>query len=170
MVSSSPDVSNSFVFLYSNSSVSQSGWWCPALHLSPLVAIHLSASLAGGVRLSACLQFICLPLSNSFVSQSGWCPALRMSPIDLCPLIAIQFVSQSGWWCPALRMSPIHLSPLKAIHLSPSLAGGVWLSHVSNSFVSPYSNSFVSQSDWVCLALRMSPIHLSPLIDNSFVS
>ena len=94
--------------LYSNSFVSQSGWWCPALpmspiHLSPLIAIHLSPSLAGGVRLSRCLQLICFPYSNSFVSQSGW-------------------------WCPALEMSPIHLSPLKAIHLSPSLAGGVRLS------------------------------------------
>ena len=44
-----------------------SKWWCPALrtspiHLSPLIAIHLSPSLAGGVRLSGCLQFICFPL------------------------------------------------------------------------------------------------------------
>ena len=160
MVSGSPDVSNSFVSPYSNSFVSQSGWWCPAL---------------------------------------------RMSPIQLSPLIAIHF-SQSGWWCPALRMSPIHLSPLIAIHLSPSLAGGVWLSgclqliclrleqyicllvwlvvsgspDVSNSFVSPYSNSFPKQftvgvlnsllnrcpawSRWWCPALRLSPIHLSPHI------
>ena len=192
MVSGSPDVSNSFVSPCSNSFVSQSGWWCPALwmspiHLSPFIAIHLSPSLAGGVRLSGCLQFS--PYSNSFVSQSGWwCPALRMSPIHLSPLTAIHlspslaggvrlsgclqficppysnsFVSQSGWWCPALRMSPIHLSPLIAIHLSPSLAGGVRLSDVSNSFVSPYSNSFVSHVDWWCLALRMSPIYLFPL-------
>ena len=46
---------------------------------------------------------------------------------------------------------------------------------VSNSFVSPYSNSMVSgspdvsnscvsQSGWWCLAFRMSPIHLLPLI------
>ena len=64
VVSGSPDVSNSFVSPYSNSFVSQSGWWCPALrmspiHLSPLITIHLSPSLAGGVRLSGCLQFIC---------------------------------------------------------------------------------------------------------------
>ena len=238
VVSGSPAVSNSFVSLYIDLFVSQSGWWCPALrlspiHLSPFITIYLSPSLAGGVRLSGCLQFICLPVwlvvsgcpdvsnsfvspySNSFVSQSGWwCPALRMSPIQLSPLIAIHF-SQSGWWCPALRMSPIHLSPLIAIHLSPSLAGGVRLSGclqliclrleqyiclpvwlvvsgspdvsnsfvspysnsfvsqwlvvsgspaVSNSFVSPYSNSFVSQSGWWCPALRMSPIHLFPLI------
>ena len=133
-----------------NRSPPLSKWWCPALRmspirLSPLTAIHLSPSLAGGVRLSGCLQFIChspyrnsvlpvwpvvsgspdvsnsfaSPYSNSFVSQSGWCPALRMSPSHVSPLIAIHF-SQSGWWCPALRMSPIHLSP--------SLAGGVRLS------------------------------------------
>ena len=169
MVSGSPDVSNSFVSPYSNSFVSQSGWWCPALrmspihlsplysnsfvsqsgwwcpalwmspiHLSPLTAIHLSPSLAGGVRLSGCLQFICFPYSNSFVSQSGW-------------------------WCPALPMSPIHLSPLIAIHLSPSLAGGVRLSRCLQFICFPYSNSFVSQSGWWCPALEMSPIHLSPL-------
>ena len=100
------------------------------------------------------------------------------------------FVSQSGLWCPALRMSPIDLSPLIAIHLSPSLAGGVWLSacfqficlplqrficlpvwlgvsgstYVSNSFVSPCNDSFVSLSGWWCPALRMSPIHLSRLV------
>ena len=105
------------------------------------------------------------------------------SLLNRCPVL-------SKWWCPALRMSPIHLSPLIAIHLSPSLAGGVrlfgclqfirllsyqfmclpvWLvvsgsPDVSNSFVSPYSNSFVSQSGWWCPALRMSPIHSSPLI------
>ena len=147
MVSGSPHVSNLFVSPYRNSFVSQSGWWCPALRMSP---IHLS------------------PLIAIHFSQSGWwCPALRMSPISS---YSNSFVSQSGWWCPALPMSPIHLPPLKAIHLSPSLAGGVRLSgclqficlrlkqficlpvwlvvsgspDVSNSFVSPYSNSFLS--------------------------
>ena len=148
MVSGCPDVSNSFVCPYSNSFVSKSGWWCPALPMSPirvfpLIAIHLSPSLAGGVRLPGRLQS---------VSQSGWCPALRMSPIcsPLKQFICLQvwlvvsgssdvsnpfvfpysnsFVSQSGWWCPAVRMSPIHLFALIAIHLSPSLAGGVRLS------------------------------------------
>ena len=176
MVSGSPDVSNSFVSPYSNSFVSQSGWWCPALRMSPivspysnsfvsqsgwpLIAIHLSPNLAGGVRLSGCLQ------------------------IHFSSLAAIHF-SQSGWWCPALRMSPIHLSPLTA-----SLACGVRLSAVlqfiyfpflqciclpfllvvsgspavSNLFGSSYSNSFVSQSCWWCPALQISPIHSSPLI------
>ena len=136
MVSGSADVSNLFVSPYRYSFVSQSGWWCPALrmspiHLSPLIAIHLSPSLAGGVRPPDVSNSFVSAYSNSFVSQSGWwCPALRMSPIHLSPLKAIfnSLVSQSGWWCPALRMSPIHLSPLIANHLSPSLAGGVRLS------------------------------------------
>ena len=170
MVSGSPDVSNSFVSPYSNSLVSQSGWWCPALrmspiHLSPLMAIHLSPSLAGGVRLSGCLQFICLPLYQFICLPVSL--VVSGSP-DVSNSFVFpysnSFVSQSGWWCPALRMSPIHLSPLIAIHLSPSLAGGVRLSDVSNSFVSPYNNSFVSQSGWWCPALRKSPIHLSHLI------
>ena len=76
VVSGSPDVSNSFVSPYSNSFVSQSGWWCPALrmspiHLSPLIAIHLSPSLAGGVRLSGCLKFICFPLQQ-FICLPVW--------------------------------------------------------------------------------------------------
>ena len=93
-----------------NSFVSQSGWWCRALrvspiHLSPLIAINLSPSLAGGFRLSGCLQFICLPLKQ-FICLPVW------------PVV-------SG---PALWMSPIHLSPHKTIYLSPSLAGFVRLS------------------------------------------
>ena len=157
MVSGSPGVSNSIVSPCSNSFVSQSGWWCPALwmspiHLSPLIAIHLSPSLAGGVqlsgclrspliaihlspslaggvRLSGCLQFICLPLQQ-FICLPVWLvvsgsPGVSNSFVSP---YSNSFVSQSGWWCPALRMSPIHLSPLIAIHLSPSLAGGVRLS------------------------------------------
>ena len=133
------------------------------IHLSPLIAIHLSPNL--------------LVVSGS-------------------PGISISFVSpysKSGLWCPPLCMSPIHLFPLIAIHLSPILAASVWLSgclqficlplrqficlpvllvvpgspDVSNSFVSPYSNSFVSQSGWWCPALRMSPIHLSPSLAGS---
>ena len=187
VVSGSPDVSNSFVSPYSNSFVSQSGW--------SLIAIHLSPNLAGGVRLSGCLQIHFSSLTAIHFSQSGWwCPALRMSPIHLSPLYSSSFlpvwlvvsgspdvsnsfvspysnslVSQSGWWCPALRMSPIYLSPLTAIHLSPSLAGGVRLSgclqfirlrlqqvslvvsgslQFSNSYISPSSNAFVSHSCW----------------------
>ena len=102
VVAGAPDVSNSFVSPYCNSFVSQSGWWCSALRMPPIhlflfLAIHLSPILAGGVRLS-----IVSPCSNPFVCQSGW-------------------------WCPALRMSAIDLSPIIAIHLFPSLAGGVRL-------------------------------------------
>ena len=129
VVSGSPDVSNSFVSPYS-----KSGLWCPALrmspiHLFPLIAIHLSPSLAGGVRLSGCLQFTCLPLKQ-VICLPIWLvvPGSPDVSISFVSLYSNSFVSQSGWWCPALRMSPIHLSPLKAIHLSPSLAGGVRLS------------------------------------------
>ena len=68
VVSGSSAVSNSFVSPYHrNSFVSQSGWWCPALwpsriHLFPLIGIDLFPSLAGGVRLSGRLEFICPPL------------------------------------------------------------------------------------------------------------
>ena len=99
------------------------------IHLSPLIAIHLSPSLAGGVRLSGCLQLICFPLKQ-FICLPVWL-VVSGSP-DVSNLFVFpysnSFVSQSGWWCRALRMSPIHLSPLIAIHLSPSLAGGVGLS------------------------------------------
>ena len=139
------------------------------IHLSFLIAIHLSPNLAGGVGLSACRQLICLPIkqficlpvwlvvsgspdvSNAFVSPYSMqfiSPSLaggvRLSgclQIHFSSLTAIHF-SQSGWWCPALRMSPIHLSPLIALIAI---------------------HSFVSQSGWWCPALRMSPIHLSPL-------
>ena len=95
-----------------------------------------------------------------------------MCPIDLFPLIAIHLspliaihLSPSvAGWCPALRMSPMHLSPFTAIHMSPSLAGGVGSLDVSNSFVSSYSNSLLSQCSWVWLAVRMSPIDLFPVI------
>ena len=98
VVSGSP-----FVFPYSNSSVSHCDCWCLALRMSPIHLFPLQ-------------QFICLPVWL-VVSGSPFVSPYHNS-----------FVSQSGWWCPALRMSPIHLSPLIAIHLSPSLAGGVWLS------------------------------------------
>ena len=127
-----------------------------------------------------------LAVSNSFVSKSGWW--------RLC-LPNDSFVSQSGWWCPAFRLAPIHLSPFVTLHLSPSLAGGVrlsgclqvicfplwqlicfpvWLvvsglSAVSNSFVSPYTDSFVSQSGWWCPALAVSNSCVSPC-GNPFVS
>ena len=134
VVSGSPDVSNSFVFPYSNSFVSQSGWWCLALcmfpiHLSPLIAIHLSPSLAcGGISPDVPNSFVS-PYNDSFCLPV-WLVVSGSSAVSNSFVSAYSdsFVSQSGWWCPALRMSPIHLSPLIAIHLSPSLAGGVRLS------------------------------------------
>ena len=160
------------------------------IHSSFFIAIHLSPSLACRVRLSACLQLICLPLEQ-FICLLVWLVvsgSLDVSNSFVSPC-SNPFVCQSGWWCRALRMSPIHLSPLKAIPLSPSLAGvrlsgclplicfpflqqficlPVWLvvfgfPDVSNWLVSLYSDSFVSQSGLWCPALRMSPIHLSPL-------
>ena len=151
MVSISPNVSNSFIFLYSNLSVSQSGWWCPALHVSPLVAIHLSASLAGGAGLSACLQFLCLSLSPLIclpvllvVSGS---PAISNSFVSP---YSNSFVSQSGLWCPALWMSPMHLSP-HAIHLSPSLACGVQLSGCLQ-FICFHLKQFICLPVWLVVS------------------
>ena len=124
VVSGSP-----FVFPYSNSSVSHCDWWCLALRMSPIHLFPLQQFICLPVWLVVSGSPFVSPYSNSFVSQSGWwCPALRMSPILFVSPYSNPFVSQSGWWCPALQMSPIHLSPLIAIHLSPSLAGGVRLS------------------------------------------
>ena len=112
---------------------------CP-IHLSPLTAIHLSPSVAGCVWLYVCLQFICPPHITIHLSPSlAGCLALRMSPIHLSSLWR-QFICLPVW-----------------LVVSGSL-------DVSNSFVSPYSNSFVSHCGWWCPALRMSPIHLSLLI------
>ena len=105
-----------------------SALWMSPIDLSPLIAIHLSPSLAGGVRLSHVSNSFVSPYSNSFVSQCGWvCPALRMSPILCFPLQP--FICLPVWLVvSALWMSPIHLSPLIAIHLSPRFAGSVRLS------------------------------------------
>ena len=182
-----------------NSFVSQSGWWCPALWLSPiplfaLISTHLFPSLAGGVPLSGCLQFICLPLSqlicfpvwlvvsgssavsnsfvspcgNSFVSQSGWwCPALLLS--------------QSRWWCPALWLSLIHLSPFFPKQFTVGVLNSILKCVRLVSGAVSASGRFVFQ--FICLPIHLSPrscvrgcvrlrgiclpIHLSP---NSFVS
>ena len=77
VVSSSLAVSNSFNCPYINSFVSQSGWWCPALrlsliHLSPLVATHLSPNLAGGVRLwLSPIHLSCLVATHLSPSLAG---------------------------------------------------------------------------------------------------
>ena len=172
VVSGLSAVSNSFVSPYTDSFVSQSGWWCPALAVS-----------------NSCVS----PCGNPFVSQSGWwcsalcasrspcgwwCPALAMSKLFasrlwqfICLpvwLVASGFLPvsiQLGWWCPGLRLSPIHFFPLVAMHLSPSLASGLrLLGCLEFIFVSQYNDSFVSQSGWWCPALRLSPIHVSSLV------
>ena len=161
-MSGSLDVSNSFVSPYSNSSVSHCDWWCLALRMSPiylfpLTAIHLSPNLAGGVRLSGCLQFICLPLNQSIclpvwlvVSGSPDISNSFVSPFSN------PFVSQSDWSCPALCMSPIHLSSLAAIHLSPSLAGGVRLSGCSSQLPPRFQSCF-HRFYACCLVFHPSP-------------
>ena len=204
VVSRSLAVSNSFVCPYINSFVSQSGWWCPALrlspiHLSPLVATHLSPNLAGGVQLFGWLQFICLPIYR-FVCLPVWLVVSGSLAVSNSFVSGLwQFICLpvwlvvSGFLC--CLLSPIHLASLVAIDLSPSLAGGVrlsgclqvicfplwqlicfpvWLvvsglSAVSNSFVSPYTDSFVSQSGWWCPALAVSNSCVSPC-GNPFVS
>ena len=127
----------------------QLGWWCPGLRLFPInlfppVAMHLSPSLASGVRLLGCLQFIVSPCGNSFVSQSGWwCPALRLSPIHLSPYIPICLSPNLAGGVQLSGCLQFICFRLVAIHLSPSLAGGVrlsMLSAVSNLFVFPCGN------------------------------
>ena len=80
VMSGSLAVSNSFVsglwqFICLPVWLVVSGFLCCLLspiHLSSLVAIDLSPSLAGGVRLSGCLQVICFPLwlFNCFSSNN----------------------------------------------------------------------------------------------------
>ena len=116
MVSGSPEVSNSFVSPYSNPFVSQPGWWWPALRMSPIhlsspIAIHLSPSLAGGVRLSICFplpQFICLPV---WLVVSGSADVFAVAPkvSQLLPsllrlLSSLPPVSQM--WSPSCLLDP----------------------------------------------------------------
>ena len=109
------------VFICLPSFVSQSGWPFVCLPLWFMVAcssdvcLHLSLSLAGGVRLFGCLSslvsvhvspclaggiWLCGCLS-SHVSLHVSATALRMSFFTCLPSL----VSLSGWLCPALWMS-----------------------------------------------------------------
>ena len=83
------------------------------IHLFFFIAIHLLPSLAGGVRLSGYLQFICFPLQQ-FICFPVWLVVSGSPDVSnsFVSPYSNSFVSQSGWWCPALRMSPIHLFPL----------------------------------------------------------
>ena len=114
---------------------------------------HLSSNLAGCVRLSRCLHFICLPVWGARCLQNlfshlvfHWFPTVaggvrlsRCLPfvcLRILPIYSNWFVFQSRWCCPDLPASPAHWSP----HL----------------------NSCVSQSGWWCRALPMSWAHVSP--------
>ena len=122
---------------------------CVRIHLSPslaggvrlsgsLVSLHLSPTLAGGVRLSGSLSsLVSLHLSPRLaggVLLSG----------SLSSLVSL-YLFPSQTWCPALRISVFtcldlfpsraggvrlsgSLSSLVSLHLSPGLAGGVRLS------------------------------------------
>ena len=164
VVSSSLAVSNSFVCPYLNSFVSQSGWWCPALwlcpiHLSALISTHLFPSLAGGVRLFGCLQFICLPLWQ-LICLPIWLVVSGFGCLQFICLALWQLICLPVW---------LVVSGSSAVSVTLVMSGSL---AVSNSFVSKSgwwrlclpNDSFVSQSGWWCPAFRLAPIHLSPLV------
>ena len=164
VVSRSLAVSNSFVCPYINSFVSQSGWWCPALwlspiHLSALISTHLFPSLAGGVRLFGCLQFICLPLWQ-LICLPIWLVVSGFGCLQFICLALWQHICLPVW---------LVVSGSSAVSVTLVMSGSL---AVSNSFVSKSgwwrlclpNDSFVSQSGWWCPAFRLAPIHLSPLV------
>ena len=102
-----------FVSPYSNSFVSQSGWWCPALRmsaidLSPIIAIYLFPSLAGGVRLYRCARFICLALQQ-FICLPVWL-VVSGSP-DVVPQLPPRMLSPSCFQGFYICCLVFHLSP-----------------------------------------------------------
>ena len=129
------------------------------------MATHLFPNLAGGVRPFGCLQFICLPIYR-FVCLPVWLVVSGFGCLQFMCLPLWQSICLPVWLVVfgSLRVSiPVWLVvsglgyvqvicfPLVAIHLSPSLAGGVRLSAcldptrlvvsgsstVSNSFLFP---------------------------------
>ena len=121
MVFGSLDVSNSLVSRYSTSFVSQSGWWCSALwmspiHLSPVTALHLSPSLAGGVRLSGCLQFTCFPLQH-FICLPVW--LVVSGSLDVCFHLS-PFIGFPLWLVVSGSLDV-------CFHLSPFIGFPLWL-------------------------------------------
>ena len=138
-----------------------------AIHFSPLVAIYLSPIVAGGVRLSGCLQIHLSSLWRQFICLPIW---LVLSACPIFSPSSNSFVSQSGWWCPALRMSAIDLSPIIAIHLFPSLAGGVRL-YGCLRFICLALQQFICLPVWLvvpgsscfqCFYICCLVFHLSP--------
>ena len=96
-----------------------SRWWCPALRVSP---IHLSPSMAGGVRLSGCLaSLVSLHLSPSLphdVRNFG-CLPIHLSP---CLPTHSPFICLPVWLVSSL---------VSRFTCLPSFAGGVRLRNVS---------------------------------------
>ena len=145
VMSGSLAVSNSFVSTYND--------YCLPVWLvaSGSSAVYNIFFLAGGIRHSGCLEFICLLLQDFFGSQSGWCfSAVSNSCVSPC---GNSFVSLSGWWCLALRLSLIDLW----LAVSGALV-------VSKSLVCSHSNSFVFQSGWYCLVLWRSVFTCRPVV------
>ena len=150
MVSGSPDVSNSCVFPCSASCVSLSGWWCRALRTSPihflppveirlppLIAVHLSLSLADCVRLFRCFSlfvfhpFVVGPTSLVFHS------CLPVWLVVSGALDVRRHLFQNSY-----------LSPDACLHLSPFICLPVWLvvSGSSGACLHVSFNLFASQS------------------------
>ena len=104
--------------------------------VSPLVAIHLSPILAGGVRLCGCLQFMCLPLVQVIcltvwlvVSDVSYSCVFPASPdyffacLPPCVFPVLWIVQLSG--C---------LASLDALHVLPFAHSGLLAPNVSPSF------------------------------------
>ena len=101
VVSGSSAVSNSFVSPSSNSFVSQSGWWYPALRLSFLFAVTCFPSCFS-YHLSSDL-YICLTiyLSSIISLPQRWC--LILLPVRICaclPSFVSDHVSPTSWVFP----------------------------------------------------------------------
>ena len=102
--------------------------WAPrmyvSIHLSPLKASHLSPSLAG--------------------VQSSPLIAIHLSPSVAC---GVRLSGCLQFMCPPLMAICL---PLQQFICLPVWLGVSGSTYVSNSFVSPNSNSFVSQCGWWC--------------------
>ena len=165
VMSRPPGVSNSFAPPCSKKFVSHSGWSCPAfrmspIHLYPLIATHLSPSVAGGVDVS---KFICPPYGNSFVSQFGcWCPAVDVSN-SIVSLYSNSYVSVAGgvWLsgCGLPVASKVSQLLPSLLHLLSSLRP------VSQTW-SPSCFLDVSQMRWPKCCLPVAP-KLSRLVGES---
>ena len=109
MVSGSPDISNSFIFLYSISCVSHSGWWCPALWLSVFTCRRVVFQLSPRCLLdwfSRCGFPRCgLPVAPRLLRLLSRC----------VPLVS------EGWFpnCLPIAFHHSHVSPELIVRLSP---------------------------------------------------